>query len=334
MAYAPVQFPQNTSASNVLSQLQTYALRRTALEQLRTKFQFHKVCMPDVLKLREGKTRRWYRYTNFAAQSSGVQEGIVPTSLNVAPSKTLDAVCTQYTDYVTISDVLRDTAPDDILMNQADNLGYRAGLTVDNVTRGAIDAESGAEQALQGTYLNVRDFRAAFWILQGRNVPFMDSGYYEAIVHPYNAFDVVNDPSANGYADIFKYTDADKAGLNKIADRDLITVVAGCRITSSTNVKMTSGSPNEWRTYIVGRQAVGTVSLTGYEPSKVTDPNKEDFSIKTRVFKDIDVANPTGQIGALASYNFMHVAKVLEGPSPIGGSYRLAWIDAPSSIVS
>lgn len=309
-------------------------MKRQALDALRPVFRFYDVCEPDVIPKREGKTITWFRYTNAPAATTSVPEGIVPTSLTMPPSKTVSATASQYADYMTTSDVLRDTAPDAHMAFLADQLGFRAGYTVDNITRQIIDAETSALQNPIATYLSVRDFRASNFILQGRNVRPMEDGLMYALIHPYIAFDVVNDPSANGLADVFKYTEPEKAGGIKIGDRDLVAVVGNCKIVQSTNVLQTVGTPNKWRTYIFGRGGVGSVSLSGYEPSHVTDPNKQAFRVNSRVFKDIDVANPTGQIGGLVSYNFLHTAKVLEGPAGIGGLFRYIMIDAPSSIVS
>lgn len=332
MAYAPVPVT-NTSATNLQSQLWAYSLNRKSLDALRTKFQFLKPCMPDMIEKREGKTRTWFRYTNMPAATQQSPEGVVGTSLAIPPVKTVSAIAAQYADYVTISDIMRDTAPDSIMENVADQLGYRAGLTVDNVTRAVFDAESGASVTPLATYLSVRDFRAAGFTLSGQNVRRMDDGWFWCATHPYTAFDVVNDPSANGLADVWKYTDPSKAAGVKTEDRGELTTIADCRIIQSTNVLKTAGTPNKWRTYIVGAGAIGAVSLSGYEPSHVVDPNKETWKIRTKILNDIDAANPTGQIGALASYNFLHVAKILEGSSDIGGTYRFTYIDTPSSIV-
>lgn len=309
-------------------------MRRTALDALRPIFRFYDVCEPDVIPKRQGKTLTWFRYTNAPAATTSVPEGIVPTSLAMPPSKTLSATASQYADYMTTSDVLRDSAPDAHMAFLADQLGFRAGYTVDNVTRAVIDAETSALQTPIATYISARDFRATFFVLQGRNVRPMEDGLMFGLIHPYIAFDVVNDPSANGLADVFKYTDPEKAGGIKIGDRDLVAVIGNVKIMQSTNVLQTVGSPNKWRTYVFGRGGVGCVSLSGFEPSHVTDPNKQAFKVNSRVLKDVEVANPTGQIGGFVSYNFLHTAKVLEGPAGIGGLYRYIMLDAPSSIVS
>lgn len=334
MAYAPV--PQsNTSGSSVLSHLQAYWLRRKALSVLRPNFRFYGLCEPDTIPLREGKTITWWRTTNMPAASTGVAEGIVSTSLSQAPTKTVSATLSQYADFISTSDILRDVDPAPHMELLADNMGFRAGLTLDNVTRAVIDAESGALRNPLATYCTVRDFRYSWFVLQGRNVLPRTNGMLDAVIHPYIAFDLVNDPSANGLADIFKYTDPAKAGSIKLADRDLVAEVANCRIVQSTNVKQTTGSPNKWRTYVVGREAIGVASLAGYEPSgNVVDPNKQQFKVMSKVFKDIEVANPTAQIGGIVSYNYLHSTKVLEGPTNIGGLYRYDMFDAPSSIVA
>lgn len=290
--------------------------------------------MADKIPLRQGKTITWMRYTNMPAASNSVPEGIVGTSLPMPPSKTVSATVAQYADFLTTSDILRDIDPMPHMENLADQLGFRAGYTLDNVTRGVIDAETGALQSSISTYLSIRDFRAAWFILQGRNVRPMDNGFMSALIHPYVAFDVVNDPAANGLADIFKYTDPEKAALVKIGDRDVVAIAANCRIVQSTNVKQTAGTPNQWRTYIFGAGAVGCASLTGYEPSKVTDPNKQAFKVYSRMLKEPELANPTGQIGGFVSYNWTTATRVLEGPAGIGGLYRYEMIDTPSSIVS
>lgn len=296
-------------------------------------FRFYDLTVKDQLGLREGKTRRWFRYTNLAANTTPVGEGGVGTSIGMSPSKPIDATCSQYADFMTISDILRDTAPDAIMEAFADQMGFRAGLTVDNITRSVIDAETGALQAKLGAYLTIRDFHAATSILQGANVRPMEGGWFKCLTHPYTAFDIMNDPSSGGIVDLHKYTDPDLV-TGKGTDRGFLLRQYMADVTISTNVKMTSGSPNQWRTYIVGDGAIGAVSLAGYKPNQIVDPNKETFKVFSQVERTPALYNPTGQIGGFVSYNFMDVTKVLEGPSTIGGSYRYAMIDTPSSIVA
>lgn len=323
------------TTSNTLGQLQNYTLRRTALETLMPTFPFHQFCEQDQVPLRSGKTLRWYRYTNLTANTTAVGEGTVGTGITHPVVKTLDATVAQYADFLTMSDLLRDTAPDAILENFAKALGFRAGLSGDNIVRGVIDAETGAEQTLLGPYLAARDYRTSAMLLQGADVHEQSSGYFEAVVHPYNGFDVANDPSTNGLMDIHKYTDPDRAGASKITPRGgEFARISGVRIIKSTNVKLSPGSPNKWRTYIFGREAVGTVSLANQRFKSVKDPMTETFQVFSKVLSGPSETNPMGLLGGFVSYKFTLVAKVLSGPTSIGGSYKYRWIDAPSSIVA
>lgn len=330
MAYSPVP-GFNTSGSNVLSQMQDNWLVRRALDALRPIFVFSQIAQQEDIPAAQGKTITWFRRTNMAAATTGVQEGIVGTSLAIPPTKTVSATVSQYADFVNLSDIMLKVAPDPQLAAASDELGFRAGLTLDNVARAVIDAGTGAAGTALSTYLTARDFEAQRSILEGGNVLAMDSGWFEAYTHPYTAFDVLNDPSAGSLRDLQKYTD-DVTGEKM--NRDVLGTFGGVRIRKTTQVTKTAGSPNQWRTYIFGKGAFGGTSLSGIGYSQVYDPNKQNFQIRTKTFGDIDVANPTGQIGGLASYNFTAAFALLEGPSGIGGTYRNSFIDTASSIVA
>lgn len=323
------------TTSNTLEHLQSYKLRRTALEALWPNFTFYQVCEHDQLGMREGKTLRWHRYTHLGANTTAVAEGIVGTGIAHPPVKILDATISQYSDYLTISDLLRDTAPDAILDAFARELGFRAGLTGDNIMRAIIDAETSAAVTLQGQFLSAKDSRGVAYILQGRNVFAQTSGWFEQLSHPYNVFDIVNDPTSAGFLDIYKYTDPSKAAVNQITDRGgEVGTVSGVRIRKSTNVKKTSGTPNQWRSYIFGREAVGTVSLSSQPFNQISDPSKDVFKVTSQVYDAPSVANPMGLLGGSVSYKFTLVGKILSGTAQLGGSYKHAYIDAPSGIVA
>lgn len=326
----------NKVNATTLGHLQAYELKKTALDQLRPNFTFYQVCEPDRIGSRSGRTRRWFRYTNMAANTTVATEGSVGSGIAGPQSKILDATAAQYADFMTLSDLLVETAPDDILQAFAEQLGFRAGLTGDTVVRTVIDAESSAVSSLLGVYLTAKDARGGAYILEGRNVFQQSSGWFEMLVHPYNAFDIVNDPTAAGFLDIYKYTDPSKAAAVQISDRGgEVGTVSGVRIKKSTNVKLTAGTPNMWRAYLFGRGAVGTVSLGAQPFNQVADPAKETFTVNSKMLSNSgDLANPMGLIRGLVSYKYTLVAKVLSGASPMGGQYRYIMWDAPSSIVA
>ena len=326
MAYSPAGL---TTGSSSLAHLASVYYRRKGLDRLQKKFMFREACMPDSLPKMSGRTIQWFRYSNLAASTTPTTEGTVGTSQSMT-SKIVSATVSQYTSFITVSDLLEDTALDPIVTSASELLGYQGGLTVDTLTRTVIDNEyAGCTLTPQGTYLKVADLRNARSQLQANDVEPMSDGNFLTIAHPFSTYDIVNDPSAGGLADIRKYTNPEV--LNKYQDRGEITVVAGCKLIESTNVKIVSASPNTYAMYVFGKNAVGAVDLEGRGPNKVMDPTKQRFAIKV-IRGGNSIADPEGVIGAAVSYNFVYVVSVLEGPTGIGGQYRMKQFRAASSI--
>lgn len=333
MAYQPAG---NLTSSASLAHLATIFYKKKGLDRLEKKFVFSDACMPDLLPKQSGRTVQWFRYSNFSANTTSTTEGTPGTSLSLT-SRTVQASVSQYTSFITVSDLLADTAIDPVVQNASELLGYQAGLSVDTITRNIIDSEfANASVNLLGSYAKVADLRNLHAILQSSDVqPFDANNKFFCVLHPYVSYDIINDPSANGLADIFKYTNPKAAGsLIDYEDRGEVTVVAGARVVESTNVKFTAGSPNTYRLYYFGKNGIGRVDLEGRGPQQVKDPKKQRFAI--RVVKggpeNLTIADPEGVIGAAVSYNFVYTAVVLDGPAVIGGSYRYRMIDAASSI--
>ncbi len=330
MAYQPAT---NTSSSAGLGHLASVYYKRKGLDRLMKKFVFRQVCTDDMLPKANGKTVQFYRYSNFSANTTPTTEGTVGTGLSMT-SKVLGATVSQYSAFITISDLVNLTAIDSQVSSASDLLGYQAGLSVDTMTRNVIDDQSGGtNQTLLGTYLRVADLRASRHSLQAVDVePFEDNNFF-TIVHPFVSYDLVNDPAAVGLADIYKYTDPKGSPLVKYEDRGVITHVAGCKVVESTNVKQgTSGSNITYRVYTFGYGGVGCVDLEGKAPSNVTDPARQRFKINVVNGGVPSIPDPEGVIGAAVSYNFVFTTVILDGPAGIGGTFRYKTIDAISSI--
>lgn len=337
MAYAPVP-DANLSSSNTAQHLNQIHRVTRFLENLKPNTPFAGVCMKDNIPTGNGKTVAWTKMTNLGANTSTVPEGTVGTSIGLAPSKTLTATVSVYRDYTTTSDINLKTEGEGWFKRAVDGLSHRASLTVNNVTRAAIDAESSAVITLLGSFLGSKQFAAGAAVLKGQNVRGFQGGNFKAFIHPYNAFDVENDPSAGGLQDLYKYTNPEKlgAGVKTYANRgDLLGSIAGVDIFTSTSVLATSGTPNTWRGYLFGNESLGCSSLEGMSPTMVDDPSKQQFQIETWKTKGGSVANPDGSIGGGAFYRFTWVGGIaLSGPTAIGGVYKYQMFDAPSSIVA
>jgi len=328
MAYTPAG---NLTSNAGIAHLAAVYYRKKGLDRLQKKFLFREACDKDMIPRQQGRTVQFFRYTNFSAATTEKSEGAVGSSQSLT-SKILSATVSQYATFITVSDLIKDTAIDPIVQNAAELLGYQAGLSVDTITRTIIDAESGStNQALLSTYLRVADLRNARHQLQASDVQPKDDSEFYVIAHPYATYDLVNDPNAVGLADIFKYnTDVKSTPLVRYEDRGLVTHVAGCKVVESTNVK-TQTVPNRYRAYVFGKGACACVDLSGRGPSNVTDPRRQRFNINVIPGK-AQIADPEGIIGAAVSYNFIFTTVILEGPTGIGGTYRYKTLDPQSNI--
>lgn len=331
MGYTPAS---NLTSTPTLAHLVQVFYRKRGLDRLQKKFVFREACMDDMLPKQNGKTVQWFRYTNLAANTTPAVEGTVGTGVAMT-SRTVSATVSQYTAYITVGDLLQDTAIDPIVQNASELLSYSGGLSVDTITRTIIDAEQAStDQALLGAFARVADLRNSRHQLQAVDVEPMDDGNFFAICHPFVSYDIVNDPAAAGFVDINKYQHSRDSAITKYEDRGQITIVGGCRLIESTNVATSAGPPATYRMYVFGKNGVGAVDLEGRGPNKVKDPRKQRFNI--RIIKggaSVDnIADPEGVIGAAVSYNYVYCAVVLEGPAGIGGTYRYKTLECPSSI--
>jgi N4-gp56 family major capsid protein len=281
-------------------------------------FRFLSVTEPDVLPQRNGKLVQWFRYGLFAANTTPSAEGVVGTSLALNTS-TVTATVEEYSDFITLSSLLEETAIDPIAQNAAEQLGYRAGLSVDTIVRTEFDSNTGANLTPLGASFSVADARHAKALLRGINVMPRDGGDFVGIIHPYITFDLQSDNTAGGFIDALKYARPDGL-LNGEVGR-----AAGVRFVESTNVGTSGTAPNVlYNSYIVGKGGVGAVDLAGRGPSKVMDPSRQAFRVNV-IRGGPQIADPEGKIGSAVSYRFVFVAQTLDSTNL---RYRIVQADA------
>lgn len=331
-------FPvSNVSTSAGFAHLKQAYLVNKGLDRLKAIWRFREVCNEDLIPKRTGKSIEWFRYVTLSAVTTPSVEGAIPTG-GTFRSTTVGGDLSFYSSYLPLSTILTDIASDPIAENAAELLGEQAGATVDQLTRDVIDAESSStNQALvdaTNLFPTIEDFRASAALLGGLNVQPMENNTYTAIMHPYTIYDIVNDPSANGYADIFKYTSPESSGIVKFANwrTSNYDQLAGIKIVPTTNVYNDGGSPPKYRAYVFGKNGVGVASLSGWTPSKVTDPYTQSFSVTMIKGGVPSIPDPTGELGAIASYRFSYLAVVLDGPAGIGGTYRYKTLDCKTKL--
>ena len=322
----------NATTSASLTHLATVYYNRTAEDALRTTFMFWKGVEDRILPKRNGPTVQFFRRANFGANTTPKVEGQVGTGLTMTTSN-FTATISQYADFGTVSDLLDDTSISDEVAALADQLGYRGGLTADNLVKAEVDgAAASIDLPLLGSFYSAADARNARHSLQGLNIrPKSSDGYFEALIHPYVSYDLLNDPSAGGFQDIIKRPGSvSNNRLFTLEDRGYIGAVGGVRFWETTNVTQVSGTPNKWRVYYFGEGGLAAIDLAGRGPSRVMRPGKPNNErFRVNVFRPgLSVADPEGVIRGVVSYNFVFVAKLLDTTN-----YRIRKTDAPSSIV-
>jgi N4-gp56 family major capsid protein len=126
----------NTSQSATLAHLASVYYDRVALTPLRKKNMFWKGCDSRTLPKKNGKMIQFYRYSQLGADTTVTTEGGGPGASLELTSGVVQATVAQYADFISLSDLLIDTAIDgDIVAVAADQLGYRAGLSANSIIR-------------------------------------------------------------------------------------------------------------------------------------------------------------------------------------------------------
>ncbi len=323
MAYSPAG---NTTTSAGLAHLATVWYNRRALDQLKRRFRFYNACEPDMVPRRSGKTVQWFRYNLLGANTTPAPEGTVGNS-NTLSTAILSGTVAEYSDFITVSTLLDETAIDPIVQNAAEQLGYAAGLSVDTIIKAAFDGQSGSvlSPATLGTYATVDDLRRCKALLEGADIRPKDDRYYYAILHPYIIYDIKSDSTAGGFIDLMKWADP-KVFLEPANPfDDPVGIVDNVKIWATTNVTTTGTAPNVlYSMYIVGRGAAGAVDLQGSGPSRVEDPSKQQFRINV-IRGGPQIADPAGMIGAAVSYRYVFLAQILD---TVNLRYRISKPDA------
>jgi N4-gp56 family major capsid protein len=310
----------NATTTASLRHLASVYYKKTALDNCKKMFRFYNTGMPDDIPERSGKTVQFFRYSLLGANTTPSSEVTAGPGLQM-DSTTISATVAEYSDHLTASRMLKKTAIDSIASNFAEHLGYRAGLTVDTVCRIELDsAVSSVTVNTAGAAGSSSDLRRVKALLEGLDVqPRVDEDFL-AIVHPYALYDIM---SGDDFIDQVNYANPQTFITGEIGK------VEGCRLLKSTNTGTdgVAAPLTKYYTYVIGKGAMGVVSLAGAAPSNVSNPDKQSFKVNV-VEPKIDASNPEGKVGFLVSYWFAFVAKLLD-TSP----YRYRIIPMDSSII-
>lgn len=330
MAYSPAT---SLTTSPSLTHFATVYYSTRALDQVKKQFRFAQVAEPDNIPRKVGKTVQWYRYSLLASNTTPAPEGTVGAGLPQTTT-TVSATVSEYADFSTISTLVKETGIDQTVENHSTNLGYRAGLSVDTITRAEFDANvASVTVSTSGAYASVFDLKKCVAQLRGTDVMPRDGDTFTALAHPYSIFDIQADNTAGGFIDIMKFANPQMFVGGQAGADGSVGQVGGCKLYTTTNVGTTGSSPNvQYYIYVVGKGAVGRVELSGSGPSYMVDPavvgtSGDRFKISV-IQGGPQIADPEGMIGAAVSYRFVYTAKTLDSTN-----YRYRMIPADASLV-
>lgn len=215
-----------------------------------------------------GKKIEFRKFAGLAKALTPLTEGVTPDgkSLNVT---TIEAEVSQYGDFITQSDVLELTAIDNTIVEATKILGRQAGATLDTIVRNVLQSGTnvtycpkvGADGAetpvtsrsdLDNTcQLTVKVLQQVVAKLRAQNAPTIN-GKYVAIIHPYVAYDLMQDKN---WTDAHKYSDPEKLFNGELGE------IAGIRFVQSSEAKIYSGGV--FSTLVLADDAYGVTEITG-----------------------------------------------------------------------
>ena len=273
-ADASTQLQNTTGSSGLTAEMKTYYEKRL-LDQAEPALVHNQFGDPYPIPANGGKTIEFRKYDSLPKATTPLTEGVTPNGQALKVS-TITAEVHQYGGWVPITDVLKTTALDNNVLQATKILASQAGRTLDSVTRDILVggtnvlyapkvAADGAETAVvsragldKTSQLTVKLCMRAAAMLKAVNAdPIGDS--YVAIVHPYVAYDLINDPK---WVDWHKYTDPEAMYTGEIGK------IGNIRFVESSEAKVWTGDgcPTGlavFATLVIAAHAYGRTELEG-----------------------------------------------------------------------
>jgi N4-gp56 family major capsid protein len=261
--------------------------------------------MPDM----SGVAMQIFDYTKMSANTTAVAEG-TPASGQSLTQNTATINLANYADYISYSNKVVLTAISNTVAEGSSLLAYRGALSVDTVIFTAVDTAAAATtldriDVNDGNYMSAAIARKAVWQLRSFDVKPKANGLFFGVIHSLGAYDLVNDASASGMADLMKYSE-------KLASANPALVgIKGAYIGNvggvewyesnavTTAASWQSSTHTAYHAYVVGHQAIIASSLGK------TNLNQKNFTVKTVNFQEgSNSLDPAALIKAASVYNF------------------------------
>ena len=245
---------------------------RSLLENMKPEMVHKRDAQKRTLPEHNGKTVKFRRFTPFAAITEPLAEGVTPAGQTLTETA-FTAMVKPYGGHVELTDEINFYLLDNMHQETAKLLGDQAALSLDTISRNALNAGMNVQYANSKTSrgalaatdkLTFAEIKTAVRNLKRKNVkPFAD-GFYHAIVHP----DVVHDLTADTmWVDVAKYQDKVKT------ERYELGTIYKVKFFESTNAMVFKA-----QTYIYGTKA--SLTATAFDAATkcmtVSDSISED----------------------------------------------------------
>ena len=211
-----------------------------------------------------GKRIEFRKYASLPKTLTPLTEGVTPDGSKLSVTA-IEAEVAQYGNYVTISDMLDLTAIDNNILEATKACGRQAGLTLDTITRNVLQScpnvwyapksdgtEVTSRSALDNTCkLTVKLVKKVAAWLKAKNAPKIGDSYV-AIIHPYAAFDLMEDPE---WKYPHQYQDTSNLYEGEIGK------IGGFRFVESSEALILTGGI--YSTLFLAEGAYGVTEITG-----------------------------------------------------------------------
>lgn len=298
---SPINVTTQTGSGKDMSPTMKEFYDTTLLENARSAMVFTELGLKQPMK---GNKCEWRKFNTFAKALTPLTEGVIPDGSNFGMTK-IEAEITQHGDYTAVSDRLEMESFDDVIFGATEEMGAAEGETYDTLTRNALlqgtsvayadknGTAATSRTALTNDHVLTPDLvaKAVTWLKKNKAPKI--NGYYVAIIHPSQAYDL---RKSDDWIEAHKYAD-----VTPIYNGEIGTL-HGCRFIESTESKVydkneTTAKVAAYAALFMGKDAFG-----------VLDPEGEGMEM---IVKPADqIGGPLNQFSTIG-YKFCHGAKIL-----------------------
>ena len=263
----------------------------------------------------------WRKFNALTVSTTPLTEGTTPDGLNIDVATVTDSL-DQYGDWIKISDIAATAGIDDVMKEAMDLLAENAGQKLHKVIMNALTggdvteivyggAASAANQLTAADVLTSTVIKKAVRFLRNGNVQPYPDGYYRGVIHPYQAYDLMNDPL---WQDISKYNggSANGGGLNLISGE--IGRIHGVRFRESTTVLSDTSGASSAATYsafVYGPHSFGVFDLKSQAVNNIDSETNRGITIHSIPVNTPTKDDPLGLFG-LVGWKASFAAKVYD----------------------